>query len=50
MALGEVKRALKGQVMQSKNLTEVWIIDVKDKLTKYDRSEIMDFYKSKKQK
>lgn len=45
----DLKRAIKGQVNASKNVEEVWIIDEKDKVTKYNREEILNFYKSKKQ-
>lgn len=50
MPLNDVKRALKGQVKQSENISEVWMIDAKDKITKYSRTEIENFFKSKKQK
>ena len=50
MPLNDIKRALKGQVKQSKNVKEIWMIDQADKLTKYERSEIENFFKSKKQK
>lgn len=44
-----LKRAIKGQVSQSKSIDEVWIIDEKDKVVKYTRDEILNFFKSKKQ-
>ncbi|MGY0034436.1 phage head morphogenesis protein [Pedobacter sp. NJ-S-72] len=50
VASTDVQRALKGQVMQSKSIREIWIIDVKDKITKYNRSEITGFFKKRKQK
>lgn len=50
MPLKDVKRALKGQVKQSKNVEEIWMIDAKDKLIKYSKEDISDFFKSKKQK
>ena len=50
MPLNDLKRAIKGQVVQSKNIDEVWIVDKANKVTKYERSEIENFFKSKKQK
>lgn len=50
MPLNDIKRALKGQVNQSKNVDEIWIVDKANKVTKYERSEIENFFKSKKQK
>lgn len=48
--LKDLKRAIKGQVKQSTNIEEIWVIDSKDKLVKYSKSEIEGFFKSKKQK
>ena len=45
----DLKRVLKGQVNATESIKEVWMIDVKDKLTKYTREDILNLFKSKKQ-
>lgn len=44
-----LKRLLKGQVNATKSIKGVWMVDQNDKLTKYTREDILDFFKSKKQ-
>lgn len=45
----DLKRLFKGQTNATKSIQEIWIIDEKDKVVKYTRDEILNFYKSKKQ-
>lgn len=45
----DLKRLLKGQVNATKSIKGVWMVDQNDKLTKYTREDILDFFKSKKQ-